>query len=246
MKKFKKADFAFLLCVYLAVAFFPLNYFDIPKFVIQIIGISLRIAYLVFIIIYLCRRNVFKLGKINVVYTLLLLPCFIACFSNEIVATCAGEIKGDVVFKNFYLDVILSLLTVLCEELIFRMAGFKIFESKTPFIRIILTSTIFGIAHLFNFFSSFNPLVFVQAIYTFGIGIILGLLYEFGGNIGFSILFHLLFNVFNNDLFNLMYVITSDLQYYLINVLIGACIGVYCLLIYLLVFRKKEVKENVS
>lgn len=242
MKRFKGADFAFLLCVYLAVAFFPFYLIPISDFWVKLIGIILRVAYVVFITIYLNKYGVFKIGEFKLVNTLILIPCFVACFSNIIVGLFSGEVVASPDFSLFYLDVIFTILTVVCEELIFRMAGFKLFENQKPILRILYTSLIFGAVHLLNFLGSWNPIVFVQAIYTFGIGLILGLLYEYGGNIILPILFHLLFNLFNNDLFEKIYIVTSDFNYYLINVLIGVICGVYCLLMYLFVFRKKEGK----
>jgi len=242
MKKFRFSDFAFLLCIYLAIAFFPLSLFSINDFYIQIIGIALRAVYLIFIFVYLNKRKIINLNRCNFINCLLLFPCFVVCFSNLIVATIAGSFNTDVEFSNFYVEIIFCLMTALCEEMIFRMAGFKAFESKKPIVRILIVSALFGVAHLFNFFNSYNLLVFVQATYTFFIGILLGLMYEYGENIGLPILFHFAFNVFNNNLFNKIAVISDDFKYYLINILIGVVCGVYCLIIYFSVLRKKGNK----
>ena len=242
MNKFRVRDFLFVLFVYLAVAFFPLNLFPLSEDIILVIQIGLRVFYLVFLLIYLNSRGALRVDKFNPLYSFVLIPCFVVCFSNLIVGHFFGTRYINVDFSTFYIDVFFTFLTVACEELVFRLGGFKVFKKQKPFYRILFTSLIFGAAHLFNLFSIFGVSVLIQALYTFGIGLILGLMYEYGGNIVLPILFHLSFNVFNNDLFEKLYIRVPDLDYYVINILAGIFTIVYCLSLYLAIINRKKVE----
>ena len=96
--------------------------------------------------------------------------------------------------------------------------------------------------HLINVVnvSSVDALVTVllQTVYTFGLGILLGFLYEYGYSLTACVVLHFTFNLVNDVLFVHLGCMPSDLAFYLCAIGTGVIVGIYLVLIYLLYFRK--------
>ncbi len=77
------------------------------------------------------------------------------------------------------------ILGPICEELIFRGATMRQARKAVPFwLANILQALLFGIFHM----------NWIQGIYAFALGLLLGFVCEIGGSIYYSILLHILFN----------------------------------------------------
>lgn len=83
------------------------------------------------------------------------------------------------------------LLGPVCEELIFRGVTMRLFRQALPFwLANIFQALLFGIFHL----------NWIQGIYAFALGLVLGYICERGGSIYHSILFHILFNFYGTTI----------------------------------------------
>ena len=79
------------------------------------------------------------------------------------------------------------ILAPICEELIFRGVTLRCFRKAVPFwVANLLQALLFGIYHM----------NWVQGIYTFCFGLVLGYVCERGGHIYYSMLLHFVFNFF--------------------------------------------------
>lgn len=77
------------------------------------------------------------------------------------------------------------LLGPVCEELIFRGVTMRLFRRAVPFWAAnLMQAILFGVFHM----------NWIQGIYAFALGLVLGIICEKGGSIYCSILFHILFN----------------------------------------------------
>ena len=113
-----------------------------------------------------------------------------------------SQLMEDIDFGNPFINILLiAVLAPIFEEFFFRGAIYKELRSATPiWVAIVLQALIFGIFHM-------NV---VQGLYAFGLGIILGLVYEWSRSLWVPIIFHAVFNaigtsadyipIFNNDI----------------------------------------------
>ncbi|MCR5309630.1 MAG: CPBP family intramembrane metalloprotease [Bacilli bacterium] len=149
---------------------------------------------------------------------------------------------------TFSFDLLLKILLSLCvainEEYIFRMILIdNLDDSEKPMIKIIIAASIFAACHLTHFFSSFNPADLIIIVYTFTLGIVLGMIYVFGGSFWYCVLFHFIFNMMNYDFADyIVYGEGTEVSYYLINIAIGAIVAIYLVIIYFSFLHKKEQK----
>ena len=91
-------------------------------------------------------------------------------------------LDSDIGILMFFYAVILG---PVCEELIFRGVTMRIYRRIFPFWAAnIIQALLFGIFHM----------NWIQGIYAFVLGLVLGILCEKGGSIYYSLLFHILFN----------------------------------------------------
>ncbi|MCR5185217.1 MAG: CPBP family intramembrane metalloprotease [Bacilli bacterium] len=242
MNRQKLIDLSILIVLFIAVAALPINYVVDKIYVYHAIMIGVLLLYLIFLLVYL-KLNPYLINKkknYNAKNLLLLLPSVIIIISNFIYAWCAQE-KMNVSFEEHaILEALLIILIAIIEELLFRFVLLGNLDEKRPLRAILISSSIFALSHLSIFFSTFNPIDLIPIIYAFGLGMILGLFYMYSRLFIACVCFHVLFNLINDFLFENIYQISNDMWFYIINTLIGLIVGVYLLLIYLFIFRKKE------
>lgn len=136
------------------------------------------------------------------------------------------------------LRVFLTIFIVLNEEIIFRGYIFNLFQDKSPLLKIVITAGIFALFHFSYFLSSFNPNDLIIVLYSFGIGLILGLLKEYSGSIIPCLVIHLLFNLINQVLFESLATVSNNFLYLIVNISIALIVGLY--LIFLYTFKVKK------
>ena len=162
----------------------------------------------------------------------LFLSFFLAPFSNIL----ALAIGGSFAFEFGSLDLLRLFalpLSVFLEELIFRDLALKGREGKKEKARwLFFSSLLFALCHLA---SGFSVATLIQVAYTFGLGLLCGLLYLEGGGFFPSFALHLLFNLFNNEVYRWICLDVSDIAFYAVNIGVAVLIGIYFLL---LVFKK--------
>jgi membrane protease YdiL (CAAX protease family) len=165
-----------------------------------------RILLTIFIIIILNYMGYDKLIKKsktkNIV--LLIIPAIVISIHNfPISAWIFGRVSLDLLPISLILFLIECFSISLFEEIVFRgiLLGILLIHFKTyqfgVLKSIILSSTIFGLTHLFNIFSGMSLTdVLLQVLYTTLISIVWAIIYIRTKNIWIIILLHTLFNFF--------------------------------------------------
>ena len=208
-----------------------------------IIKIGLRALLLAYFIYLIWRNRVKIFGIANKKNILMCAPFLLICFSNIIAS---GIYGGFICNNNNYviliLEIILCLVSVINEEIIFRLFIQNALVNASSLKRIIISALIFALCHLLNVVNvrSVDALftVFVQTIYTFGLGLLIAFLYEYGRSLTAAIVFHFIFNLFNTVIYQYLGGYTSDLCFYLTAIVIGVVVGVYAVLLYKLKLNK--------
>ena len=228
-----------LVLLYLAIISFPLILW-IDEIYVKIIDMSLKIAF-IGIVFFSIKR--YELGSPKFLpdknlKLSFLIPLVVITFSNWIyVWIFKFPINSSINGGMFTLTVFGTLITVFCEELLFREITHNCFKEivKQDYLRTLISAAIFSLLHFLNFFSGTNILlVLAQVGYTFVLGLILGLIKEKGAGLIALVSFHFLFNVLNNDLFSVLYKGEWNTEFVVTNIIIGAVVVSYGVLLYFL------------
>ena len=229
------------LFLFLFISCFPWNLFiKNDEYLVISLEIIVEALFLIGVLAYafLHKNLVKKEKKIGLLF---LLPLFLICFSNYVYPLCVINTYEPTFGTYFYLRILLSFIVVINEEIVYRYLGFKYFENNKPIEKIIYTSLIFSISHLSVFLSTFNPMDLIIILYTFGLGLVLGFIYEFHGNIYVVIIFHLLFNMFNDVLFSSLFIVNQYWVIVVISITISILMGIYVLFLYFRFLRISKI-----
>ena len=80
--------------------------------------------------------------------------------------------------------------------------------------------------------------VLIQTVYTFGLGLLLGYLFEFSHSLVGAVVLHFSFNLFNTIIYEGFGGYTNELAFYLSAIVFGVIVGVYAICVYLFYLRK--------
>ena len=247
--KFKLVDIILFSLLFIFVVSFPVNMLGLSLTWQYVISIGLKLLLLAYncYILWARRINIFKFA--NYRNAIFFIPFLLACFSNLI----AMKIEG-VEYVVYYEPVLLSLvivstiLTAINEEILFRfyIQGSLVYSSTLK--RVLVSAAIFALFHLLTLVQVrsvyYLVRVLVQVVYTFGLGIILGLMYEYTYSLPLCMGFHFAFNFVNQVVITNMLLFKSGTEYtlsfYLTAVVIGAILVAYGVCIYLFRFRKND------
>lgn len=242
----KRFWFLFLvLSVYIIVIAFPIYLITNDIYVRAIVMLSLRSAYLIFIILFSLFSKLAKTynGTPRTRNFFLLLPIFAVAFmdlfywgvvSKSTFSLDSGALLG--------LKIATIIVTVLEEEILFRLVVQKNIMLRHKIIRILISATIFALAHIFNIlfdtFPVIYPIELLELIVLFVIGVILGFLYEYTNNILIPISFNLIYSFCTDLLFRNLF-FGANYKYY---ITIGAFLlfGIAYLHIFYFLMLKKE------
>ena len=242
--KFKLSDLLIFALLFIFVAAFPVDLFPISETYRLLIKISLRLLILGYYI-YICftnRINIFKFY--NWKRIVLFLPFLLACFSNLIATAIDGGFTGVTTMTDGYLSlfIIYHFLGAIVEEFLFRFFIHNSLVRVGSIKRIFFGALIFALFHLLNIvnISSVDGLVsvLIQVGYNFGLGILLGFLYEYTYSLPACICLHFLFNFFNTVLYQFLGCMTTDFTFYMTAVIIGVVLTGYIILIYFFVLKR--------
>lgn len=244
--RFKLSDVLVFALLFVFVIAFPVDLFPISGFYKLLIQIGLRILILIYYIFLLIvnRINIFKFynWKRMVLFT----PFLLACFSNLIASAIDGGISGIITMDSSYfiLLIIYHLLVAILEEFLFRLIIQSSLINASPLKRIFASAGIFALMHLLNIvnISSIDGLVtvLIQVVYNFGLGILLGFVYEYSYSLPGSIFLHFSFNFFNTALYQYLGCGCSDFTLYMTAVVIAVILASYTFLIYRFVLSNKK------
>ena len=237
MKKNDLFDFLIVLLVYIGLSSFPINLL-VPNNVNLMIGIQIliQIIILVFILFYVKRKTSLNLENSKTFSkSLIFLPTLIVCGSNFLYFL---FVKNDFSFSfelNNLLYLPLFLFVAINEELIFRLIFINNYHCNNKYKKLLISALVFGICHITVFLSTYNPFDLIVILYTFALGILLGLIYMTTNNVISTIIVHFLFNVINETLFSMCLgnSISSMWLYLLANTLIVVAVGIYLLVLIL-------------
>ena len=244
MLKSKIIDIAIITLLYIGICTFPTNLLTSSEIFYYLIEALLMVAMLLFIILYVRAHRYLKPDKQPTDFKVLLLfiPVVVVAISNFLYAWILKEPIHALFNWANPLQVLFIALLVTVEELIFRHLLLGNIERGKPIVRIIIAAGIFALCHLTHFFSTFNPADLVVVAYSFGLGIVLGLIYFYSHNLIACIGLHFLFNFCNDFLFVRLYTVSNLLWYYLINGIVALVVGLYVLGLYLLKLRKNPAE----
>ena len=243
--RFSFYDLLIYALLFVFVVAFPVDLLPITYLYQQVIRIALRLLLLIYFgyIIYKNRIKIFGISnKLNLV---LCIPFIAIAFSNIIAASIDGGFLGKSMSTSLLaVNIVLTLLSVIIEEIVFRLFIHNSLVNTSSIKRIFGGAAIFALCHLLNIVSvrTLDALVavLVQTVYTFGLGILLGFLYEYSHSLLGAIGLHFIFNFFNTVLYEYMGGYTSTLCFYLTAVVIGVVVGIYTFCIYQFKFGKFE------
>lgn len=249
MNRSRLIDTILLTVLLIGVSTFPVEYFVHDIFWYYFIEALLMLAVFIFILFYENRhqeinppRRAFCLFNF-----LLLLPASLVVFSNFFYALILQEPILRFQFDWYMIpQVIFIVLNVVVEEYIFRKHLLGNLTHPKKIIRILISAGIFAACHLTLFFATFNPLTLITVVYTFGLGMVLGLVYCYSHSLIACIGLHALFNLFNDFLFEHLFLVNNSLWYYLINVFVAILVGIYLTLIFLFQLRKSPAELDLN
>ena len=244
--KFKFSDILLFSLLFIFVSAFPVDLFPIEYSYQLLIQISLRLLLLGYYI-YLCFKNHINIFKFyNYKRLLLFIPFLLVSFSNLIASGIAGGYGNPITMDGgvFSLLIIFHLLVAITEEFLFRLFIQSALVNVGSLKRIFASAGIFALMHLLNIvnISSIDGLVtvLIQVIYNFGLGILLGFIYEYSYSLLGCIFLHFTFNFFNTVLYQYLNCQCDNITFYLTAIIAGVVVGVYTILIYYFVLRRND------
>ena len=248
MNRARIIDSAILTILLIGVATFPVNLLVHDLFWYYFIEALLMLAVLIFILFFENRHPETNPPKRRFVLNnfLLLLPSVLVAFSNFIYALCLQEPVNSSFGLYSIPHVIFIILNVIVEEFVFRKHLLGNLNHPKIIVRIVISAAIFALCHLPLFLTTFNPANLIVVAYSFGLGIILGLIYCYTNSLIACIGLHLLFNLINDFLFEHLFYVNNVLWYYLINIFVAVIVGVYLTLVYLLKLRKNPAELGLN
>ena len=184
----------------------------------------------------------------------LLLPVFFVAFINIFYISVVMQTQFENPFAMMVVDgelnvlALLKLLTIIVtvveEELLFRYIIQRNLTFGHKLVRITVTAAIFAACHffvmLYDGLGTINPLDLFEIIFVFGIGIILGFLYEYTNNIAVPIAFNLIYSLCNYMLYKVSISNTTSWQYYLTISLFTIYAAGYLLIFYFLMLKREN------
>ena len=217
-----KNIFIYLFCILLInvlIKHLLLSKFGFPDRVVS--EIILKTIFITITIYLILKFNLFRKKFItsNLVMTILFF-LFLFFISINYVTKISSEF--EITFHKNFLFIVNTLLTGIFEELLFRLFLFVgiykylfNFEYDNLVKTIIVTSLIFGLAHISNFFNQDydKSSVIVQIIFAFGIGIFFQSLFIYSKNILIPIILHFVVNylgMYKSKLINHEVLTTSE------------------------------------
>lgn len=187
---------------------------------------------------------VVKKNKVKKYKVFWLLPlCLVPIVNFPIVALIKGEayiIRTDLI----WLLCINCLLTALFEELFFRgiVIDFLWDKIKTKYKvlkTILISAGLFGLWHLSNISMGLAPCL-LQVLYTFLLGCMFGLTYIITGKVLPSVILHCVFNIGGQLVPVLGGGNGQDLSFWILTIVSGIIVGIYCLVLYLKLAKKSN------
>lgn len=243
MKKTKVLDILLVSLIFLFLVSFPFDLWIKNSFYLYLAETLARFIFVVFLLMY---NHFKKLITIPICHfkkaDLLLLPLLPILFCNFYYLLEMRNGFRITLDGTFFIQIFFQISVALSEELLFRSLIQNCLFSKRTLTRIFASSLIFALFHLTYFFSSFNLISLFIPLYTFGLGFLLGFIYEWSEkNFLYICGYHFLFNLINQVLYIYMLNVGENYLFYVNAICVGVFGAIY--LIFLL-FLSKRVNKS--
>ena len=243
--RFRLSDLLLFALLFVFIAAFPVDLIPIDLTYQILVRIGLRallITYYIYII-YKYRIKIF--GIANIKNLLLCLPFFIICGSNFVASSIVGGFAGPTMGAlDLSLYIVYTLMIAVSEEIVFRLFIHNNLLVSSSIKRIFASAGIFALMHLLNVVNvravSSLVTVLIQTVYTFGLGLLLGVMYEYSYSLIGCITLHFLFNLCNDTLYQYFGGYTSTLCFYITAAITGVIVLAYATMITLFYFQKHD------
>lgn len=251
MAKIKPIDIVIFSLLFIACVSFPYATLNIPIWAKYTLKIAFELVLLISYILMIRKYKISIYGNANIKNLLLMTPLILVLVVNFITIPFASSVvfnQGSISSGVFFFELALAFIQPILEEIVFRLLIHSQLPIKNKLLKILASAGIFAAVHLLNFFfNGFNTQYLIQVAYTFGLGIILGFIYEYGCSFIICCVFHILFNFFNTTIFNVLYSVyfENQLSYYMPVIVVTIISIVYMALIYFFIFRKQD-REEIS
>ena len=243
--RFRFNDLLLFLLLFVFVAAFPVNLITKDPSGQLAIQIGLRLLILAYYV-YLIIKNRIKVFGVANIRNLLICTPFVLIGTSNIIATLIDGyfVLGEPDYLYVSLFTIYHLVAVIIEEIVFRLFIHSALVRTTSTKRIFASAGIFALVHLLNIvnISSVDALLGVaeQVIYSFGLGILLGLVYEYSHSLTGCVILHFSFNFLNTILPFILGAHNGVLAYYLSAIISAVVVGGYAAIIWIFVFKRPE------
>ena len=243
------------VAIYLVLISFPTYLFTSDLYVLYGVELGLRAAYLIFIILFSIFTHLAKTynGKTKLSNFFLLLPLFFVAFFNlfYLAVVTRSNIPNplDAVFNNdgnntlIILKFVCLLIMAVEEELLFRYILLRNLKIGHKIVRILVTSAIFALCYFFKMLYDGRgvivPINLLSIIIIFGIGIILGFLYEYTNNIFVPIAFSIIYAICNEMIYEITFEVATT-KYYLTVLFFILGTAAYLSIFYFLMLKKEN------
>lgn len=179
MKKTNVLDILFVSFIFLFFVSFPFDLWIKSSFYLYLAETLARFIFVVFLLMY---NHFKKLVTIPICHfkkiDLLLLPLLPILFCNFYYLLEMRNGFQITLDETFFIQIFFQISVALSEELLFRSLIENCLSLKKTLTRIFVSSLIFALFHSTYFFSSFNLISLFIPLYTFGLGFLLGFIYE--------------------------------------------------------------------
>ncbi len=243
MKKTNVLDILFVSFIFLFFVSFPFGLWIKSSFYLYLAQTLARMTFIAFLLIYNHFKKLIAIPICHFKKTdLLLLPLLPILFCNFYYLLEIGNGFQITLDETLFIQVFFQISVAISEEFLFRSLIQNCLSLKKTLTRIFVSSLIFALFHLTYFFSSFNLISLFIPLYTFGLGFLLGFIYEWSEkNFLYISGYHFLFNLINQVLYTYMLNVGGNYLFYVNAVCVGAFGAVY--LIFLL-FLSKRVNKS--
>jgi membrane protease YdiL (CAAX protease family) len=244
-------SFLYLLCLYLALEFLPLNDWIANSLYASLVKLGILAVILALSIYEIVHNRIKPSCFKNSLASFTLIPLILGCLSNFFYGLLF--IKEQTISFNaslFTMDIFISIFSITIEELLFRFLlltflSLKIKESKNKDLLVILFSSLaFCLMHVINFFGNDPLSVLAQLGYTFVLGLILGVIAYYYETPFLTIIGHFLFNFLNQVFFSAFYSLTFSTQYLVYSIVFALIMILYTLFLVYLIRRKKHYASS--
>ena len=243
--RFRLSDLLLFALLFVFVAAFPVDLIPVDLTYQLLVRIGLRALLLTYYIYIIIKYKIKVFGNANIRNLLLCLPFFIVCGSNFVASSIVGGFAGPSLSAiDMALSTIYTLFIAVSEEIVFRLFIHNNLLVSSSIKRIFYIAGIFALMHLLNMVNvrtvASLVTVLIQTVYTFGLGILLGVMYEYSYSLTGCVVLHFCFNFFNDTLYTYFGGYTSELCFYLTAAVCGFAVLSYAVLITLFYFQKHD------